>query len=101
MAVNSLGGLVEGFANQELGLDVVEIQASPMRGTYLTVGKYLSPRVYASFTQPIITNDNYGVGDATHQTEVAIEYELVSWLLAKVKPSRNQVAVNLIWEFAF
>lgn len=101
LAVGSLSTLVEGFANSELGLDVVEIQVNPTRGTYLTVGKYVSPRIYVSLTQPLVTNDSYQVGDAAHQTEMAIEYELISWLVAQVGSSRNQLLVNLVSEFAF
>jgi translocation and assembly module TamB len=101
LAVSSLSNLVEGFANSELGLDVVEIQVNPTRGTYLKVGKYVSPRVYVSLKQPLVTNDSYQVGDAAHQTEMAIEYELISWLVAQLGSSRNQLNVNLIWEFAF
>lgn len=101
LAVSSLSNLVEGFANSELGLDVVDIQVNPTAGTYLTVGKYVSPRVYVSLTQPLVTNDSYQVGDAAHQTEMAIEYELVSWLVAQIGSSRNHLQVNMIWEFAF
>ncbi|HUF08991.1 MAG TPA: translocation/assembly module TamB domain-containing protein, partial [Rhodothermales bacterium] len=101
LAVSSLSNLVEGFANTELGLDMVEIQVNPTRGTSLTVGKYVSPRIYVSLTQPLVSNDAYQSGDSAHQTSMAIEYELVSWLVAQLASSRNQIEVNLIWEVSF
>ena len=101
LALGGLSNLVEGFANSELGLDVVEISVHATRGTYLTVGKYVSPRIYVSLTQPLVTNEAYRTGDSASQTEMAIEYELISWLVAQVASSRNQLLVNLIWEFAF
>lgn len=101
LAVSSLSNLVEGFANSQLGLDVVDIQVNPAAGTYLTVGKYVSPKVYVSLTQPLVTSSSYQVGDAAHQTEATIEYELVSWLVAQIASSRNHLQVNMVWEFAF
>ncbi|HLE57111.1 MAG TPA: translocation/assembly module TamB domain-containing protein, partial [Rhodothermia bacterium] len=101
LAVSSLSNLVEGFANSELGLDLVEIQINPTGGTSLTVGKYVSPKVYVSLTQPVVSNDAYQSGHSTHQTAMAIEYELVTWLVAQLASSRNQLQVNLIWEVSF
>jgi hypothetical protein len=65
------------------------------------VGKYVSPRIYVSLTQPLVSNDAYRSGDSAHQSSMAIEYELVSWLVAQLASSRNQIQVNLIWEVSF
>ena len=53
IAIGGVARVVEGFANENLGLDVVEIEASGTQGTRLTVGKYISPRSYVFVKQPI------------------------------------------------
>ena len=58
IAASQLAGVVEGIAAEGLGLDVVDIQQDGLKGTRLTAGKYVSPRLFIGVSQPISFGGN-------------------------------------------
>ena len=102
LALTQLAGLLEGVAGKELGLDVIEIEQDGLNGTRLTAGKYLSPRLYASISQPIVYGTSTSAAQSGQQnTLVTLEYEVTDWLLASLVRDGPVIRANLRWEYAY
>jgi len=93
LAVGQLSSLVEGFAGDQLGLDVFEIEFNTTDGAEVTLGKYLSRDLYVSFSQALSEDER--------QSRIAMEYELYKWLLLQLERRDNSLKFNLLWEYAF
>lgn len=78
LALGRVAGLIEGYAGEQIGLDVIEIRRDGVRGSTLIAGRYVSPRLYLGFKQPL--SQPQGVTEAT-QTRVEIEFQAYRWLL--------------------
>jgi translocation and assembly module TamB len=104
-AFGQISNLVEGIAGaQGVGLDVIEIQTDPQRGTVLTAGEYIYSGVlpnpfFVAVSQPLgaATGD---AGDAGIQTEVTIQYEVTEGFLVRLL-RRESIRLNLRYEYAY
>ena len=101
LAVGQLSALAEGFASSELGLDVVEIEANGLEGATVTMGKYVSPELYTSLSQPISLSSESGTGTGFKETSVSLEYRLFPWMLLNLAHSRDALRFNVLWEYFF
>ncbi len=96
--------ILEGFAGQELGLDVVEISYDAILGTTLTAGKYFRidplPRpVFAAVRQPISeVATSVGTGEGT---ELTLEYGLLEWLLMRMAVRQGAFRFDLFSEYSY
>jgi translocation and assembly module TamB len=87
VAVSQLQGVIEGVGQDQLQLDVVEIRQDAVRGATLVAGRYVSPRIYLGFAQPL------GFGQAastaelnrTMYPEAQVEYNAFKWLLLRLE----------------
>jgi len=98
LAIGQASNFVENLAASQLGLDVVRLQVRPNGISYLTVGRYLTPRFYVSVEQPIDTGSN--------QTEVLepdllLEYELTRTVMMRVLRRESSLRFNLLYERAY
>jgi hypothetical protein len=80
-------GLIEGAAAGSVGLDVVEIRREGLRGAMLVAGKYISPRVYVGFAQPISLQGGGLALGGNGESKVEIEYEAYRWLVLNFEES--------------
>lgn len=103
LAMGPVTDLIENLAGAGLGLDVIEIEHTGFSGLTLTAGKYVSPRLYVSVSQPIALSASSEANNATNknQTQVTIEYELVQQLLLSLLNRGTILRVNLRWQHAF
>jgi translocation and assembly module TamB len=86
VAVGALSDVLEEEAGQQVGLDVVEIRQDPAKGTLVIAGRYVSPKLYVGFQQPITKGDREEGLDEQHQgTQVELEYSLYRWLLVNLQ----------------
>ncbi|MDA0377851.1 MAG: translocation/assembly module TamB domain-containing protein [Bacteroidetes bacterium] len=102
VAAAQLAGLVEGVASSSLGLDVVDIQQDGLKGTRLTAGKYITPRLFIGVTQPF----TFGSGSdviLNQERELTIEYKIFEMLLLQLlaDASDSPVRVNLAGRYAY
>lgn len=102
VAASQLAGLVEGVASQSLGLDVVDIQQDGLKGTRLTAGKYVTPRLFVGVTQPF----TFGSGSNVvidQERELTLEYKIFEYLLLQLlaDASDSPVRVNLAGRYAY
>lgn len=103
LAIGPVADLIENMASSGLGLDVIEIEHTGFSGLTLTAGKYVSPRLYVSVSQPISlsTSSESSTAVNKNQTQVTIEYELVRQLLLSLLNRGTILRVNLRWQHAF
>jgi translocation and assembly module TamB len=101
-ALGQVTSLVENVAEQGIGLDVIEIEPDGLRGATLIAGRYVSPRVYVGFRQPIGRNvDNAEASSSAEQTEVEIEYQAVRWLLLNMEASSSAISLLFRYRHAY
>lgn len=103
LAMGPLTDLVENMAGAGLGLDVIEIAHTGTQGLTLTAGKYVSPRLYVSVSQPIAlsSSSESSTTGGENETQVAVEYEIIQQLLITLINRGTILRVNLRWEYAF
>ena len=95
LALGQITGVIEGAAERSVGLDVVEVRRRGVREATLVAGKYVSPRLFVGFVQPITVRDgdfSLGGGDGS---QVEIELEALRWLLVNVEGTNSAVRIFL------
>ncbi len=95
LALGQIVGVIEGAAERSVGLDVVEVRREGVRGATLVVGKYVSPRLYVGFAQPVTIRDgDFSLG-GNRESEVEIELEALRWLLLNLEGTASALRVFL------
>jgi translocation and assembly module TamB len=85
-AVGALTDVLEDEAGEKVGLDVMEITHDPAEGTLVIAGRYVSPKLYVGFQQPVTRGQREEGLDDQHQgTQVELEYSLYRWLLVNLQ----------------
>src|SRR5262249_50404959 len=77
IAINAALGSVAGSAGQKLGLDVVQILQDLQGAQTLVAGKYVPPRLYLGFRQPLVqatTTSRTTPQPGTDVLEFEVEY---------------------------
>jgi translocation and assembly module TamB len=102
LALGRLVGVIESAAGEGVGLDVVEIRNEGLREATLVAGKYVSPRVYVGFSQPITLREGDGLslGDEG-ESEIEVEVEALRWLLLNLEGSSSAVRLFLKGRHAY
>ncbi|MDQ7039383.1 MAG: translocation/assembly module TamB domain-containing protein [Rhodothermus sp.] len=101
LALGQLAGIVEGLAGEELGLDVVEIEPDGLQGAKLTVGKYVSPRLFAAVSRPIAFGRNIATQRTEVYTEFTVEYTIFDAMIVRVTSQGTTMRINLLWRYAY
>ncbi len=92
LALSQMTSLIESAAAGSVGLDVVEIRREGLRQATLVAGKYVTPRLYVGFAQPISLQEGSGLSFGSEgRSELEIEYEAWRWLLLNVEGSGSSV----------
>jgi len=94
--------LVEGAAARSVGLDVVEIRREGLRQATLVAGKYVSPRLYVGFAQPVSLQEgsSRSTGSGTG-SEIEIELEALRWLIVNIEGSGSDLRLFLRGRYAY
>ena len=91
-ALSQMTSLIETAAAGSVGLDVVEIRREGLRQATLVAGKYVTPRLYVGFAQPISLQEGNGLSFGSEgRSELEVEYEAWRWLLLNVEGSGSSV----------
>ncbi len=98
LAIGQASNFVENLAASQLGLDVVRLQVRPNGISYLTVGRYLTPRFYVSVEQPVDTGSNE---TEVLEPDLLMEYELTRTLIARVLRRQSSLRFNVLYERAY
>jgi translocation and assembly module TamB len=102
VALSQITGLVEGLASEGVGLDVIEIRPDGLRGATLIAGRFVSPKVYVGFKQPIGRDPDDPDGHSEFErTEVELEYQALRWLLLNMEASNSAVSFLLRYRHVY
>jgi len=102
VALGQATNFVENLAASELGLDVVRLQVRPEGTSYLTVGRYLTPRLFASIEQPVLnTSSDPSTQSTAFIPDVTLEYQFTDYLLLRTRSSQQSLQLNLLLEYAY
>lgn len=92
---------VENVAADELGLDVVRLEIRPTGTSYLTVGRYFTPRLFLSIGQPVGASSSDGQQSAAQVPNLTLEYQFTDTLLLRALNTQNALRLNLSFEYAY
>ncbi len=82
LVAHELSSVVRRYARNGVGLDVVEIRQEGLQGASLVAGKYVTPRLFIGFRQPVsFSREEGGPG----VTEADVEWRAVDWLIANLQ----------------
>ncbi|MGD8278991.1 MAG: translocation/assembly module TamB domain-containing protein, partial [Gemmatimonadota bacterium] len=81
LALGQAASLIESFAAERVGLDVVEIRRQGLESATLIAGRYVSPSLYVGFQQPLGSSQGGTDSGTSEQTRVEIELQAWRWLL--------------------
>jgi translocation and assembly module TamB len=91
LALGTVADVLEEEAGQRIGLDVVEIRQDGLDGATLIAGRYVSPRLYVGFQQPLTLNESdEGIEKSGESTQVEIEYAAWRWLLLNLQAGQSE-----------
>jgi translocation and assembly module TamB len=86
VAVGALTDILEDEAGEQIGLDVMEIEQDPAEGTIIVAGRYVSPRLYVGFQQPVGQgNRQERLNEQNQGPRVELEYSAFRWLLLNLQ----------------
>ncbi|MEJ2205278.1 MAG: translocation/assembly module TamB domain-containing protein, partial [Gemmatimonadota bacterium] len=85
VVASRLTSLVERFAMNDVGLDVVEIRREGLDEATLVAGRYVTPELFLGFRQPVSfgRTDDAPVGPGSSEAE--IEWRALRWLLLNLQ----------------
>jgi translocation and assembly module TamB len=102
VALGQASNFVENLAASELGLDVVRLNVRTEGASYLTVGRYLTPRFFASIEQPVLSSSaQTGVQSTAYIPDVTLEYQLTDVLQLRSRSSQESLQLDLFFEYAY
>ena len=102
VALGQASNFVENLAASELGLDVVRLDVRTEGASYLTVGRYLTPRFFASIEQPVLAPSSQTSTQSTALIpDVTLEYQLTNYLQLRSRSNQQSLQFNLLFEYAY
>jgi len=102
VALGQASSFVENLAASELGLDIVRLQVRTEGTSYLTVGRYLTPRFFASIEQPILApSSQTSVQSTAFIPDVTLEYQFTDYLRLRSRSNQQSLQLNLLFEYAY
>ena len=101
VALGQASNFVENLAASELGLDVVRVQLRTTGVSYLTVGRYFTPRLFVSVEQPVTSADPVTSRTTQYLPDLTVEYQLLDTLMLRVLNNQQSLQLNLLFEYAY
>ncbi|HUP50988.1 MAG TPA: translocation/assembly module TamB domain-containing protein, partial [Longimicrobiales bacterium] len=102
LAVGQILSSIETAVQTGVGLDVVEIRRDGIRGATLAAGKYVSPRLYVGFAQPLMRRERDALSLVEQdRSEVEVEFLAVEGLLLNLEGSASALSLFLRGRLAY
>jgi translocation and assembly module TamB len=102
VALGQATNFVENLAASELGLDVVRIQLRPNGTSYLALGRYFTPRFFASIEQPVTPpTSQTTTSTSPFVPDLTLEYQLNRFLRVRAQNRQQALQLNLLIERAY
>ncbi|MEQ1833662.1 MAG: translocation/assembly module TamB domain-containing protein, partial [Candidatus Eisenbacteria bacterium] len=93
LGIAQLAGPIEELARQKVGLDVVEVRQDGLQGATVVAGRFLDPRLYVGFRQPLAAparNTRGPANDGT-RTRFELEYSAFEWLVLNLQGETSRL----------
>jgi len=103
-ALGQVAGALEETAQQAVGLDVVEIRQNGLKGVTVVAGRYVNPRLFVGFQQPLTLaggSDPNNQDQGFRATEVQVEYTWYRWLLVNVQGGQSALRLFFRTKYAY
>jgi translocation and assembly module TamB len=92
LGLSQITAPLEEFAREKVGLDVVEVRQDGLQGATLVAGRFLDPRLYVGFRQPVAGRDPNARGAAAAvRTRFELEYSAFEWLVLNLQGESSRV----------
>ncbi len=101
VALGQASTFVENLAASELGLDVVRVQIRTSGDSYLTVGRYFTPRLFVSVEQPVTTSGLSDFRSTQYLPDLTLEYQLRDTIMLRALNTQRSLQLNLLFEYAY
>lgn len=101
LALGQATNFVENLAASELGLDVVRVELRTSGTSYLTVGRYFTPRFFVSIDQPVTTSNLSNFQSTQYLPDLTLEYQLMDTLMLRALNNQQSLQLNLLFEYAY
>jgi len=89
-AAGQVASVLEDAAGKSVGLDVIEVRQNGLRGASVVAGRYVSPRLFVGFEQPLtIQREDAKRGGTVRTTELQLEYTAYRWLVAALQGGQS------------
>ena len=99
VALGQATNFVENLAASQLGLDVVRIRVRTNGTSYLTLGRYFTPRFFASIEQPVTPPTSSTSGTTSpFVPDLTLEYRLNRYLLLRAQNRQQTLQLNVLIE---
>jgi translocation and assembly module TamB len=91
LAAGQLAMVLEDAATRNVGLDVVEVRHSGLKGATIVAGRYVNPRLFVGFEQPLTLQSERDNETQVRQqsTEIHLEYRMYRWLMASLQGDQS------------
>lgn len=103
-ALGRVAGVLEETAEEAVGLDVVEIRQNGLKGATLVAGRYVNPRLFVGFQQPLTLSarsEETASDPSSLGTKVEIEYTWYRWLLVHVQGGQSTLRLFFRTKYAY
>ena len=86
-------GSAQQKAQEAIGLDVLQLRFDALEGATLVAGRYVDPRLYVGFLQPLQYKDQGSptTSGALTRTRFEVEYAFQRWLVFNVKGESTEL----------
>jgi autotransporter translocation and assembly factor TamB len=92
IGIAGLTGGAQMAAQEAIGLDVLQVRFDALDGATLVAGRYVDPKVYVGFLQPLQYKDEGSpTSNALARTRFEVEYAFQRWLVLNVKGESTEL----------
>jgi len=95
LALDQVTGLLESFAVDRVGLDVVEIRREGLDSATLVAGRFVSPSLYLGLQEPVALGGSEESAQDKESTQVEVELQALRWLLLNVQSGQSALELFL------
>lgn len=102
IGLSQVTGFAEEAAQEATGLDVLQVRFDAVEGATLVGGRYLDPKVYVGFRQPLqYKQESATTSGQEHRTSFEVEYAIYRWMVFNLQGEVSSVRSFLRFRHAY
>jgi autotransporter translocation and assembly factor TamB len=92
IGLSQVTGPAQAAAQEAIGLDVLQVRFDPVQGATLVAGRYVDPKLYVGFRQPLQYKDTSSpTSTTTYRTSFELEYAIHRWLVFNLQGETSKL----------